>query len=385
MNDASKKHVPNTNRRPFKAKTSGSSSLDNDKDQWLFPKNRFRSSSKVGNMHQERRVHQRNPNFTDLQKVSTSIFITNFPHDASTSEIWKHCEEWGKVADVYISPRLTKSGRKFGFGSTIITSQKKRVSIPVDECLDAKATDFFMGKVVDPLCIPNLRSLFVKEGFSEVRFRYIGGRWVGMAFNNVESALKFDSCVALKNIFTSLKLLSNSFIPDERCIWVDFIGLPVVATTPAVVKRIVELDGHLFEIRAKEFANWAPSYRFYESSSSDDSEEEDTYEEGEINESENGDTYVHPNCGPADNVNKDFQNVEVKSSDVISPMPSNIQNTAANSGKIDNFRGTVTWMMYRKLLKLKIRLPPARPNPQALRSICNIWLKFLMVKSLLMN
>ncbi|KAK9063023.1 hypothetical protein SSX86_016893 [Deinandra increscens subsp. villosa] len=378
---------------------------DNDLDEWMFPKRKHRSQPSSKNMIPDRkeRLHT-NPNYHDLKKVSTSVFITNFPPDTSTQELWKYYDQWGRVSDVYISSRRTKLGRKFGFvrfvgvkdikkliinlrtiwiGSyhvfadevrenikpresappiipirenhvhdetnvaskvvksfadllkPIINSQKeettkqtlkKRVSISLDDCIEAKSSNFHMGKVTDPLCIPNLPTLFVKEGFHEVRFRYIGGRWVGLSFPNVNLALKFDACTVLKNCFSELQILSNSFIPDEKCVWLDIVGLPVVASTPAVLKRIGELWGEFmffgndkdeplangkvciitkcsnnidesivvdvgsfsFDVKVKEFEKWVPSLRFHEDSSSseDDSEEEGDFEDGEINANE---------------------------------------------------------------------------------------------------
>ncbi|KAK9063756.1 hypothetical protein SSX86_017628 [Deinandra increscens subsp. villosa] len=369
------------------------SSNDQEEWQWMFPKSRKRSAG-VNTQAKRGRVHVSNPNYGDLKKVTTSIFITNFPPNSSVHEIWKHVERWGKIADVYISPRLTKSGRKFGFvrfvgitdvrrlimdlrtvwigsyhlfadlvkdtdqahtvkhidppkyvsqtnkpiknavkdtsfaellkngsqrriSSKPVLPERKVVSIPISDCIDVKRANFIMGKVVDPSSIPNLPLLFAKEGFLDVSFRYIEGRWIGLAFPNTELALKFDSCLALKGCFSSLQILSSSFIPDERCVWVDFIGLPVVATTPAVLKRIghlwgefmffgddedeplasgkvciitkikspinepvlVDIEGHSFEVWAKEFANWAPTMQSVIDSSDSEMDDDEAYDE----------------------------------------------------------------------------------------------------------
>ncbi|KAK9064848.1 hypothetical protein SSX86_016230 [Deinandra increscens subsp. villosa] len=228
------------------AVTGNPSFHNNDLDEWMFPKRKHRSQPSSKNMIPDRKERPHtNPNFHDLQKVSTSVFITNFPPDTSSQELWKYCDQWGRVSDVYISSRRTKSGRKFGFvrfvgvkdmknlinnlrtiwigschvfadevrenfkprqtarpiipitekhvhdetnvaskvvksfAEPIINSQKeeapkqtlkKRVSISLDECIEAKSSNFLMGKVLDPLCIPNLPTLFVKEGFHGVRF-----------------------------------------------------------------------------------------------------------------------------------------------------------------------------------------------------------------------
>ncbi|KAK9060509.1 hypothetical protein SSX86_021213 [Deinandra increscens subsp. villosa] len=397
------RRFPNPGRQPGTAPPSGRPSFhDTDHDQWLFPKRRNRGQPSNKNSQTDRnKAPTPNPNYRDLQKVSSSVFITNFPPNTTMQELWKHCDAWGRVSDVFISSRLTKSGRRFGFvrfvgvkdmknlianlrtlwiGSyhvyadevrenprvrtsssnvnpsipksqqnetnvvssvaksfadllkPIISSQKdvplkpivkKRISISLDDCIDAKTSHFLMGKVFDPLCIPNLPSLFVKEGFHEVRFRYIGGRWVGMSFPNSDLALKFDACLELKKCFSNLELISNSFVPDERCIWIDLLGLPVVASTPVVLKKVgelwgefmffgndkdeplangkvciitkcpslidetidVDVGGKVFEVRVKEFDNWSPTLHFHEdSSSSDESVEDLELEDGEINE-----------------------------------------------------------------------------------------------------
>ena len=56
-----------------------------------------------------------NPNRKAIEAVATSIYITNFPQDWNETVIWKQCQEFGRVVDVYLSPRLSKAGKKFAF------------------------------------------------------------------------------------------------------------------------------------------------------------------------------------------------------------------------------------------------------------------------------
>ncbi|KAK9065015.1 hypothetical protein SSX86_016398 [Deinandra increscens subsp. villosa] len=320
-------------------------------------------------------------NYKDLQNISKSIFITNFPSGTTVRDLWSHCAKWGTVSDLYIASRLSKSGKRFGFArfigvkdvdalignlrtiwigsfhlfadyvregnkhdshsfpplatkANVSANQRycsnnksfadmfkqeapskahnsvpiKRIVIPIEDCLEAGKSEILMGKVVDPLCIPNIPSFFVKEGFMDVRFRYIGGRWIGISFPNATSALKFEGCLELKKYFSSIQPLDNSFIPDERVVWIDLRGLPVVASTPIVIKKLGELwgefmffgnnhdeplaygkvciitknmiyidevievsiDNHSFMVKALEFENWAPSLHFHEDSMSSD-------------------------------------------------------------------------------------------------------------------
>nr|GEW97644.1 RNA-directed DNA polymerase, eukaryota [Tanacetum cinerariifolium] len=48
-------------------------------------------------------------------KISTSIFITNFLDQFYARDIWRVCEDYGKVIDAYISNIISKAGKRFGF------------------------------------------------------------------------------------------------------------------------------------------------------------------------------------------------------------------------------------------------------------------------------
>ncbi|MCI42544.1 endonuclease/exonuclease/phosphatase family protein, partial [Trifolium medium] len=52
---------------------------------------------------------------TKLDKVTTSFFVTNFPDDATSDDLWKLFLKFGKVGEVYIPKKLDKRGRRFGF------------------------------------------------------------------------------------------------------------------------------------------------------------------------------------------------------------------------------------------------------------------------------
>jgi hypothetical protein len=58
---------------------------------------------------------RKNGFFHHLDKVTTSYFITNFPPDATSEDLWKLFLKFGRVAEVYIPKKLDKRGRRFGF------------------------------------------------------------------------------------------------------------------------------------------------------------------------------------------------------------------------------------------------------------------------------
>nr|GEV85773.1 nucleotide-binding alpha-beta plait domain-containing protein [Tanacetum cinerariifolium] len=51
----------------------------------------------------------------EVMKLSSSIFVTNFPDKFTAKELWTVCNQYGNVIDAFIPDRRSKSGKKFGF------------------------------------------------------------------------------------------------------------------------------------------------------------------------------------------------------------------------------------------------------------------------------
>ncbi|GJS98883.1 RNA-directed DNA polymerase, eukaryota [Tanacetum coccineum] len=49
------------------------------------------------------------------QKISHSIFVTNFPVSACSRDLWKVCSTYSTVVDVFIPSKLSKAGKRFAF------------------------------------------------------------------------------------------------------------------------------------------------------------------------------------------------------------------------------------------------------------------------------
>ncbi|GKE74751.1 RNA-directed DNA polymerase, eukaryota [Tanacetum coccineum] len=60
-----------------------------------------------------RNFHNSNENQT--QKISKSVFVTNFPEDSTARDLWKVCSDYGTVVDVFIPFKRSKSGKRFAF------------------------------------------------------------------------------------------------------------------------------------------------------------------------------------------------------------------------------------------------------------------------------
>ncbi|PWA75321.1 hypothetical protein CTI12_AA243760 [Artemisia annua] len=51
----------------------------------------------------------------DVAKISTSIFVTNFPESISAKDLFNYCKTYGHVVDSFIPTKRNKNGKRFGF------------------------------------------------------------------------------------------------------------------------------------------------------------------------------------------------------------------------------------------------------------------------------
>ncbi|KAL4564872.1 hypothetical protein LXL04_028947 [Taraxacum kok-saghyz] len=178
---------------------------------------------RMGNKRRFNGVH------ADVSRVPVSFFVTNLPKNIQPGELWKRCAKIGSVVDVFISPKLSKMGRRFGFVRFIRVTVKKEVekklyeiwiesyhlfaalaisrnnnnqvsssnyhsppryltlgsmedSIDKKELTGLREVDStVLAEVRDATTIPNLLNLCREEGFSGLRIRHVGGLWVWVA------------------------------------------------------------------------------------------------------------------------------------------------------------------------------------------------------------
>ncbi|PWA68268.1 hypothetical protein CTI12_AA310550 [Artemisia annua] len=51
----------------------------------------------------------------DVAKISTSIFVTNFPDSITAKDLFNSCKTYGHVVDSFIPTKRAKNGKRFGF------------------------------------------------------------------------------------------------------------------------------------------------------------------------------------------------------------------------------------------------------------------------------
>nr|GEW67325.1 RNA-directed DNA polymerase, eukaryota, reverse transcriptase zinc-binding domain protein [Tanacetum cinerariifolium] len=161
----------------------------------------------------------------EVLKISTSVFVANFPDSFGAKDLRNTCKQYGQVVDAYISYRRSKACKRFGFvrfikvldvdrlvnnlctvwvgrhklqanslsngvkgaansyAHVVKGSQNSKMdsdSSPVivldDSCLNEKDYSLcLLGKVKDFATLANLKVVVANEGFDNIKIKYMGG------------------------------------------------------------------------------------------------------------------------------------------------------------------------------------------------------------------
>ncbi|GKC14170.1 RNA-directed DNA polymerase, eukaryota [Tanacetum coccineum] len=241
------------------------------------------------------------------QRISKSVFITNFFDHFSARYLWNVCVAYGKVIDVYIPLKKSKVGKKFAFvrfmkvdnvdrlienlctiwigshrlranpvrfqrESMVSNSQLKKgnvadntnsfasvlkagnlkpvmsyessPSIVLDEsCVSEKDLSCsLMGKIKD----------LANEGFDNVNLTYLGGYWVLINADSISSKEKLSKHMRVASWFVELIPACNSFVSENRLVWVSLEGLPIKLWNKAAFAKIVFQWGTLANLDVDE-------------------------------------------------------------------------------------------------------------------------------------
>ncbi|GJU19724.1 RNA-directed DNA polymerase, eukaryota, reverse transcriptase zinc-binding domain protein [Tanacetum coccineum] len=229
----------------------------------------------------------------EVMKLSSSIFVTNFPDKFTANELWTVCNQYGNVVDAFIPDRRSKSGKrspltkhnsqfsynkgdknvskKFhkamkenGYSKSYVHAVKigphsinKKEGLPaivLDEtCFNQTVySTALMGKVKDFTSLTNLKVALANEGFDNIKLKYMGGFWVMIEFNTEVSKERFRSNVGIGSWFAQLLQASNLFFIDERVTWVDIEGIPLKGWSKNTFSRITSKWGELLYFDEQE-------------------------------------------------------------------------------------------------------------------------------------
>ncbi|PWA44828.1 hypothetical protein CTI12_AA523020 [Artemisia annua] len=227
----------------------------------------------------------------DVSKISTSIYVTNFPDSISAKELFHTCKQYGHVVDAFIPTKRSKDSRfirenkkdnsnevkktnnsfssrqnvfskamdKVVNGKSFVNVVKgnntvgEKFNSPAivldDDCINRKDLSFsLMGRVLEISSLANLKKALCNEGFDELKITYLGELWVMLEFVNNETKESFWGNVGAKSWFSVLKHASLDFIPDGRMAWVEIDGIPFKFWSDNTFKHIAAKWGELMDM-----------------------------------------------------------------------------------------------------------------------------------------
>nr|GEX52183.1 RNA-directed DNA polymerase, eukaryota, nucleotide-binding alpha-beta plait domain protein [Tanacetum cinerariifolium] len=257
------------------------------------------------------------------QSISQSVFGTNFPDHVTAHDFWK-CEmimeslwmlsflirnlkQGGKLGSTccklvyYMDWNVGISSDSFkgnvgnssnSFASVLKSGKpisnptgKEVTSLVLDDtCFSERDFNLsLMGKVKDITALPNLYVILEEEGFQNFKLSYLGGMWVLIEMESSTASQKFIKHTEVRSWFSSIQPASNSFVSDERIVWISIEGLPLKICVKTKLNEIIYerfkviIQGKVHWVRAKEMKEWDSLLRNedYASSSSDEENEQE--------------------------------------------------------------------------------------------------------------
>nr|GEU54499.1 RNA-directed DNA polymerase, eukaryota [Tanacetum cinerariifolium] len=183
----------------------------------------------------------------DVARISTSVYITNFPNSISAKELFQACKHYGHVVDSFIPFKKSKFGKR----------------------------------VKELASFANLKMALGNEGFSDIVIKYMGELWIMLEFKSLEYMIKFKECVSVMSWFSQVKDATNEFKVDDK--WGKLLDVDDQDETCFHSKRLyvymksgnsIREDfkiihrGKIYWIRANETQGWVSDF-------TDESDDED--------------------------------------------------------------------------------------------------------------
>ncbi|GKA07852.1 nucleotide-binding alpha-beta plait domain-containing protein [Tanacetum coccineum] len=196
----------------------------------------------------------------EILKISTFVFVTNFPEQFKAKDLWNTCKQYGYVVDAFIPNRRAKDGKRFGFVRFIkvldvdslvsnlctvwVGLYKIHANVARYKPINVEL-ESIPALVLDDTCLNH-------EGFDQVIIRYMGGHWIMLEFLSVEVKKKFESSVGIGSWFSQIQQALVDFTVDGRIVWVELKGIPLKMWLENTFKRIASKWGTLLHMDDQE-------------------------------------------------------------------------------------------------------------------------------------
>ncbi|GJV53935.1 RNA-directed DNA polymerase, eukaryota, reverse transcriptase zinc-binding domain protein, partial [Tanacetum coccineum] len=213
----------------------------------------------------------------DVAKISTSVFITNFPESCSAKDLFQSCKQYGHIVDTFIPTKRSKTGKRFGFVRFINVFNEERLvnnlcTVWIDRSrLHANIARYHRT----PLNETNVKSNKpgdIKSNSIHVAKKDTGANGVGNSYvhvskdlskslfgrvkqfallanlRTVDSIKLFQENVSIGSWFSQLKHANMEFNTEGRIAWVEVEGVPSKLWSDNTFNRIATKWGELLDI-----------------------------------------------------------------------------------------------------------------------------------------
>ncbi|GJZ94948.1 hypothetical protein Tco_0667151 [Tanacetum coccineum] len=180
----------------------------------------------------------------EVQKISTSVFVTNFPDQFNAKDLWNTCKQ-------------------YGIGSQSLNTEMENKPVLDNSCLNQHDySNFLMGKVKDFASLSNLKVVLASNDF------IIDGRVTWVEIEGSLYGWRFQRAISFKDVVQRIPI---NKIPSTV--------LHLYGVRYYMLKSFkVIYQGKVLWVRAKEIPGWVPDFV------EDNEEETDT--DDEINREE---------------------------------------------------------------------------------------------------
>ncbi|GJT88270.1 hypothetical protein Tco_1069987 [Tanacetum coccineum] len=147
---------------------------------------------------------------------------------------------------------------KLGKPNIVSLEQKVPSLVLDDSCFSERDFNLsLIGKVKDIRALPNLYVILEKEGFKNLKISYLVGMWVLIEMDSSVASEKFINHTGVGSWFSSLKPATNSFVSDERIVWISIEGLPLKVWSHNTFVKVASKWGELVEWENIEEKNFS--------------------------------------------------------------------------------------------------------------------------------
>nr|GEV20632.1 nucleotide-binding alpha-beta plait domain-containing protein [Tanacetum cinerariifolium] len=224
----------------------------------------------------------------DVSKISTSIYVTNFPETFSAKDLFHSCKVYGHVVDSFIPLKRSKDGKRFGFVRFINVFSVERL---VSNLCTIWVDRFKLHPNVAHFNRPHMKDhpSFARKGpevsrgsfnstnnkaagdkgyaktsvnvvkdnrFDDIKISYMGEFWVLLEFDSIKTKDAFYSNVGVGSWFSALRQASNEFITEGRIAWVEVEGIPFKFWPKNTFNKIATKWGRLLDVDDQDESNF---------------------------------------------------------------------------------------------------------------------------------